>query len=305
MGKLLIVALLVIGSIFVLIILSVQDKAEEVPELLSSNLAEIQAKALCREALVYGMNSVGNGSVILSQGINSQTFTNFEVLDSTIDSIQYISNATNDTIEINSYASYQTAGDTFQHKSSALICWVPTHAQGAMYSNGNINVGGSADITGDLIDNCRPPLSFEELFGITKVQMEAIADTHLVDPPNNPAGVEGITWVSFDSPDGALMVTTAIWEGSGILIVDGDAHFAGGSFEGVMWITGTLFINGNNGFDGAIYVEGGIETQDYEDVVVLGNCQIAYDYNAILAAFADASLVLDFEIKILSLFEDN
>ncbi len=305
MGKLLIVALLIIGSIFVLIVLSVQDKAEEVPELLSSNLAEIQAKALCREALVYGMNNVGNGSVILSQGTNSQTFTNFEVLDSTIDSIQYISNTTIDTIEINSYASYQIAEDTFQHKSTAVICWVPTHAQGAMYSNGNINVGGSADVTGDLIENCNPPLDFEELFGITKVQMEAIADTHLVDPPNNPAGVEGITWVSFSNPSGDLKVTRADWEGSGILVVDGDAQFSGGSFEGVMWITGSLFINGNNGFNGAIYVEGGIEYQDVEDVAVLGNCQITYDYNAILAAFADASLVLNFEIKILSLFEDN
>lgn len=305
MGKLLMVAILVIGSIFVLIILSVQDRTDEVPELLSSNLAELQAKALCREALVYGMNNISNGTVTLITGTNSQTFTNFDVMEGTIDSIQYISSVTNDTIEINSFASYLENDETFQHRSSALVCWVPTYAQAAMTSNGDIDVGGSADITGDLVTNSDPQLSFEDLFGMTKAQMEAIADTVLVDPPNNPEGIEGISWISFEESDGALMVTTANWEGSGILVVNGDAHFAGGSFEGIMWITGTLFINGNNGFDGAIYVEGGIEYQDVEETTVLGNCQITYDLEAILAAFADASLTLDYELKIISMFEDN
>jgi hypothetical protein len=174
-----------------------------------------------------------------------------------------------------------------------------------MSSNGDISVGGSADITGELITNANPPLSFEDLFGISKVQMEAIANTHMVDPPNNPAGIEDITWVSFANPSGELKVTTASWEGSGILIVDGDAQFSGGSFEGIMWITGTLFINGNNGFDGAIYCEGGIEYGEIEDVTVLGNCQITYDFDAILEAFSDASLDIDYELKIISMFEDN
>ncbi len=302
MGKLLIVALLIIGAIFVIIILSVQDRTEEVPELSSSNIAELQAKALCHEAIVYGMRHINDGTSGYYSGETTQIYTDFGVMDGTIDSIQYIPNTTNDTIEIISYASYQNADETIQHKSSALVCWVPTHAQGAMYANGGIEVGGSADITGNLYENCDPPLSFEDFFGITKTEMEAIADNNFEDPPNNPAGFEDITWVSFANEGGSLMVTTAAWEGSGILIIDGDAHFSGGTFNGIMWITGSLFINGNNGFNGGIYCEGGIH---YNDVSVLGDCQISYDRAAIIAAFANASLILDYELKIISWFEDE
>lgn len=302
MGKLLIVAIFIVAAVITVILLSVQDKTDEVPELSSSNIAELQAKALCHEAIVYGMRNINEGTITLTAGENTQTYANFEVMDGTIDSIQFISNTTNDTIEIISYAGYQNANETIQHKSSALVCWVPTHAQGAMYANGAIEVGGSADITGNLYENCDPPLDFEDFFGITKAEMDAIADNHFEDPPNNPEGFEDITWVSFANEGGSLKVTTADWAGSGILIIDGDAHFSGGSFEGIMWITGTLFINGNNGFNGAIYCEGGIQ---YEDVTVMGDCQITYDWGAILAAFNDAFLTLEYELKIISWFEDE
>ena len=253
MGKLLIVAIFIVAAVITVILLSVQDRTEEVPEISSSNIAELQAKALCHEAIVYGMRNLNDGTVTLTAGENTQTYANFAVMEGTIDSIQYNSNTTNDTIEIISYASYQNADstETIQHKSSALVCWVPTYAQAAMSANGEIDVGGSADITGDLIENSDPPLSFEALFGMTKAEMEAIADNHLLNPHNNPAGVEDITWVSF-APFTSLpimKVTRADWYGSGILIIDGDAHFAGGSFDGIMWITGELFINGNNGFN--------------------------------------------------------
>lgn len=300
MGKMLIVALLVIGSIFTLIILSVQDKTEEVPELLTSNLAELQAKALCREALVYGMNKVNEGSVATSPGNTIHTYPNLEVLDSTIDSIQYIANATNDTVEVSSYASYQVDDEIFQHKSTAVVYWVPTSAQGAMYANGDITVTGNAVVLGNIFTNSNPRLDFEELFGMTKAQMEAIADNHYVNPPNNVSPVEDITWIS-----GNVMVTQNNWDGSGILVVDGNAIFNGGSFSGIMWVTGNLMINGNNGFHGAIYIEGGTQLEDIEDVNVLGTCLIEYDVQAIIDAFADVSLTLDYEIKIFSMFEDD
>ncbi len=302
MGKLLVIIIVLVAAIIAVILLSVQERVEDVPEVTSQNLAQIQAKSLCNNALIYGIKQIEEGNITFTNDEFLQEFTNFEVMEGVIDSIQYTSSVTNDTIEIISYASYQNADETIQHKSSTLVCWVPTYAQAAMSANGNIEVGGSADITGDLIENSDPPLSFEDLFGMTKADMKDIADNHLEDPPNNPAGVEDITWVSFTDEGGSFKVTTAAWEGSGILVIDGDAHFSGGTFNGIMWIIGTLFINGNNGFNGAIYVEGGIE---YEDTTVLGNCQIAYDFGAILAAFANASLVLDYELKILSWFEDS
>jgi len=217
MGKLLIVAIFIVAAVITVILLSVQDKTDEVPELSSSNIAELQAKALCHEAIVYGMRNINEGTITLTAGENTQTYANFEVMDGTIDSIQFISNTTNDTIEIISYAGYQNANETIQHKSSALVCWVPTHAQGAMYANGAIEVGGSADITGNLYENCDPPLDFEDFFGITKAEMDAIADNHFEDPPNNPEGFEDITWVSFANEGGSLKVTTADWAGSCLL----------------------------------------------------------------------------------------
>ena len=194
MGKLLIVAIFIVAAVITVILLSVQDKTDEVPELSSSNIAELQAKALCHEAIVYGMRNLNEGTITLTAGENTQTYANFEVMDGTIDSIQFISNTTNDTIEIISYASIdsinQNADETIQHKSSALVCWVPTYAQGAVYANGTIEVGGSADITGNLYENCDPPISFEDFFGMTKAEMEAIADNSFTDPPNNPLGFE-------------------------------------------------------------------------------------------------------------------
>ncbi|MCF7859004.1 MAG: hypothetical protein K9N07_06720 [Candidatus Cloacimonetes bacterium] len=306
MGKLLLIVVLVVSSIFVIIILSMQNKTEDVPELVTSNLVELQAKALSREALVYGMNKISTESITLNPGVNTQTFNNFDIMGGSIDSIQYIPNATTNDIEINSFATYRDNNETYRHKSTVVVKWVPTLAQGAIYSNGDIDVGGSADIFGNLFPNSDPPISFEEFFGMTKAEMNAIADNHFVDPPNNPPGVEDITWITFSNPSGRMKITTASWVGSGILVIIGDAQISGGTFNGIMWITGSLFINGNNGFNGAIYVEGGIETgAEIDDVTVLGNCQITYDLDAIEAAFSGANLVLTYELKILSMFEDN
>ena len=302
MGKFLIITLLVIGSIFILIILSVQDRTADIPELLSSNLTEIQAKALCREALIYGMKEINDDTITLSEGSTTQTFINFEVLEGTIDSIQYISNAAIDTIKIISYASYQNANNTYQHKSSALVSWVPVNVQAAISSNSSIEVSGSATVNGSLVQNSDPPLSFEEVFsGVTKAQMEAMADTVLTYPGNNPACLDslGIIWINGD-----LKVTNDSWDESGILVVTGDASFQGGSFSGIMWIIGDLFINGNNGFDGAIYVEGGIEIEG-DPLIVSGDSETSFSLSAIIAAFASIGLALDYELQISSLFEDD
>ncbi|RLD65979.1 MAG: hypothetical protein DRI84_05765 [Bacteroidetes bacterium] len=302
MGKLLIIAILIIGSLFVFIILPLQNKTDQVPELVSSNLGELRAKELSHEALIYGMRNIENGTVTLIPGTDTKTYPNFNVLEGAIDSIQYKANATIDTIEIISYVSCQDCNDTINHKSSALVAWVPKNVQAAISANSSIEVTGSATVIGNIIQNSDPPLSFEEVFnGITKEQMETtMADIVLTNPGNNPPCLDslGIIWIN-----GNLKVTNDGWDESGILVVNGDATFQGGSFSGIMWIIGDLYINGNNGFEGAIYVEGGIDIEG-DPLIVSGNSETIFDLGAIKAAFAAIGLGIDYELKIVSLFED-
>ncbi|MDP8202210.1 MAG: hypothetical protein P9M11_08720 [Candidatus Tenebribacter burtonii] len=302
MGKLLIIIILVMILISVFIITSVQDKAQESPELLSNNLIEIETKALSREALKYGMNKINESGVSVPLNY-TETFTDFNVLEGSIDSIKYTSNAMNDSIEIISYASYQNGNDTFHHKSSALVAWVPENVQAAITANSSIVVTGSATVVGDIIQNSDPPLSFEEVFGITKEEMLARADIVINNPGNNPSCLDslGTIWIN-----GYLKTTNDSFDESGILIVDGDAKFSGGNFSGVMWITGDLDWVGNNYFEGAIYVEGGI-TIEGDPLILGGNVYTVYNLGAITAAFDDLGLTqtLRYKLDIVSLFEDD
>ncbi len=308
MGKVLIVAIFVIGAIFTVIILSVQDKAKDTPELLSENEAEMQAKLLCREALNYGMKKIHDAGVSAPTSTFTQTFTNFQVESGIIDSIQYTYNTSDGTITISSFASYQYDNETLQHKSTAIVNWTLNNMNAAITANGNISVGGHASVVGPINQNVNPVLDFEEFFGKTKAEMRAIADFDVVNPHINPdpdpdphSNVSGVTYVSF-THSGRLKVTQPHWQGSGILVVDGDCTINGGSFSGILWVTGDLFMNGNNGYYGAIYVEGGAT---YSDVNLLGTSDVYYDAPAIIAAMHNFGTIVSYELEILDIFEDD
>ena len=304
MGKILIVGIFVIAALFIVIILSVRDRVDNSPELLSKNLTELQAKALCREAINYGIKKVNDAGDSGLPTTHMQTFVDFQIGNGIIDSIQYTT--INDTVSISAYASYQNNNDTYQHKSTALVTWAPKYENGAIVANGDIDVTGSAVVNGDLIPDVIPLLDFEEFFGMTKAEMQAIADNDMVDPRNNPGGISGITYMSFSgSYPGTLMITTTSWNGTGILVVDGDANFTGGSFTGIMWIVGRLRVNGNNGFYGAIYVEGIGPGGEILPVPVSGDCEITYDETAIMLALGYVGQILTYELKIISIFEDD
>ena len=175
----------------------------------------------------------------------------------------------------------------------------------ALTANGNIGVGGDANIEGNLNPNADPVLDFETFFGMTKADMRAMANFDVVNPGLNPdpdpdplSNVSGITYVSFIHT-GQLKVTLPAWHGSGLLVVDGDCTINGGSFSGVLWITGNLFMNGNNGYTGAIYVEG------QANVNILGTSAISYDAPAIIAALSHTGTVISYELEILDMFEDD
>ena len=304
MGKVLIVGIFFISAIFIIIILSVQSETGDSREDISRNLTEIQAKALCREALNYGIKKVKDAGSSATLPTYTQTFVDYEIGDGIIDSIQYTS--VGDTMKISSYATYQNSNNIFHHKSTAFVTWASSYGSAAITANGEINQGGNATINGGTLPNLNPPLDFEEFFGMTKAQMRAIADNDLVDPNNNQSGVTGVTYVTFTGAyPGTFRVTKTSWNGTGILVVDGDAEFTGGSFTGVMWIVGRLRVNGNNGFHGAIYVEGIGSGGEIQAVPILGNCSITYDEAAVIAALGHAGQILTKSFKVLSIFEDD
>ena len=306
MGKLLILSIVVIAAIITTILLSVQDVTNDTPDLLSQNLTELQAKQLCQTALHYGEKKINDAGSSAIPTTHMQTFVNFDIGDGIIDSIQY--ETSNDTVIISSYATYNNGNDTFQHKSSSLLTWATQYGVAAVIANGPIDVSGSAVVNGNTIQNVDPQLNFEEFFGMTKAQMRAIADYNLVNPHPNPdpdpglMNVSGITYVTARE----MKVTTSSWAGTGILVIDGNARFNGGSFTGVIWVTGTLIVTGNEDFFGAVYIEGrnmggGMATT----VSILGDSVISYDESAIILALGHAGQILTKKLKVLSIHEDD
>lgn len=305
MGKILIVGIFVISALFIVIILSVRDRVEETPDLLSKNLTEIQSKTLCREALNYGIKKVNDAGVLAIPETHMETFVDFEIEDGLIDSIEYTT--TNDTVKISSYATYNNDNDTFHHKSTVIVTWAHQYGDAAVIANGPIDVSGSAVINGLTIENVNPPLDFEEFFGMTKAEMRAIADYDLVNPSPNPdpdpdpsLWVSGVTYVTGNT----FKVTTSAWSGTGILVVDCDARFNGGSFTGVIWVTGTLLVTGNEVFNGAVYNEGEGEATP-ATVSILGDSEITYDEGAIILALGHVGQVLTYELKVVTVYEDD
>lgn len=96
-------------------------------------------------------------------------------------------------------------------------------------------------------------LDFADLFGITKAEMKANA-THLYDDANFSDPVDGITWVDVTVGDELVVGGNLI--GSGILVVNGDAHFTGTIvFSGIIYVIGELVITGTVTTNGAVLAE--------------------------------------------------
>lgn len=161
----------------------------------------------------------------------------------------------------------------------------------AITAGGNITVTGSADIEPDpgpedtfydfeLGEDPNDDLSlFEEIFGVTKDEMKAIAQNFpniYYDSAIKNEIVENITWV-----DGAGVeseITTATWTGSGIWIVNGDLKITGGTFDGILWVIGSLYLGaGNPVIRGSVFVECSTEV----DTTVTGNVTLQLNEGAI------------------------
>ena len=143
----------------------------------------------------------------------------------------------------------------------------------AIVAGGTVDVRGSAVVNGDILEN--KDISFVNVFGVDIATMKGFAqinypDTYY-DTSFNSDPANGITYIEsgVNNPN----ITPDGWIGSGLLIVEGDLMIAGGTFDGVIWVVGTLHISGKPAINGSIFVGGGATI---ETTVVTGNPTITF-----------------------------
>ena len=88
MGKAILIIVLLVAIIIFLVLFNVTNKIIDVPDTISIELAESQARAIGNYAINYGLRQVMNGSVSVASGSSfSQGYTNFYIIeDGRIDS---------------------------------------------------------------------------------------------------------------------------------------------------------------------------------------------------------------------------
>jgi len=148
----------------------------------------------------------------------------------------------------------------------------------AITASGDVVVRGSAEVNGDIDDN--DVFDFEDVFGVSKEVMKNNASNLYTDPENNVTPVAEITWSDLVNDD-EMIISDSNWEGSGILVVNGDLRLTGGLFRGIIWVIGTLWVSGEPVVDGAIFVESGAEFE----TTLTGNPTVSYDSDTISDAF--------------------
>ncbi len=294
MGKLLIIILLMLTAVFATIAVSVQSKSADIPDLISSNMSEIKAKGLSNEALMYSIRQLNEGNLSVSESSVSQAFSNFNVLDGTIDSIKYVMVGSGDTLMITSYVTANVNGKRTQYQSMAGILYSSSSFDNAITCSKDLDIRGSSTIIGNVEENV--DLDFETVFGMTMAQMRAIADNDYTNPPNNVTPVNGITYIETTGNNKAHF-TNHHWSGSGILIVDGEFHMTGGTFDGIIWVEGGRFMMSGNGLvQGTIF----INADPDEQTKITGNCDVYYDEDIVQQLLSTYNISSGPEITIIS-----
>ncbi len=132
---------------------------------------------------------------------------------------------------------------------------------------------------------------FEYVFKMKKSQVKDLANsgaggnTYYSTFVRDPEDVTGITWI--DDPDGVgSRITSMGWHGDGILVVNGDLTITGGTFDGILWVIGTLEIGaGNPVINGAVVVESDIT----ESIPLEGKLEVNYDREKINLAVGEVA----------------
>ncbi len=126
-------------------------------------------------------------------------------------------------------------------------------------------------------------LDFSDLFGVTKVQMQAGA-THAYTASNFGAPVDGITWV--EVPSGETLNVSGDLSGSGVLVINGNTKFSGNVvFDGIIYVIGTLTMTGNVTTTGSVLAESSMSV----DTTITGNVTINYNTDEITTALSSVA----------------
>lgn len=187
-----------------------------------------------------------------------------------------------DEIWVKSKGTYNNVIRTVQAKvKSSRRFGSPSGVTSAIEAEGDVEVKGSAEVNGDIEENT--DVSFEDIFGVEKCEMERIAQTYYpatyYTTPFNNDSAQGVTWIKPNATD--PQITQDGWSGSGILIVEDDLKITGGTFDGVIWVVGTLRMDGNPVINGGIFVECGATVE----TTLTGNPTVNFDSEAIEDAF--------------------
>lgn len=193
--------------------------------------------------------------------------------------------------QIDSTGSVQLpTGDTLMRSVSVVVRTSPVDPnkfQHAIRTTVELDVRGNVDINGPTEEFAN--IIFSDLFDHTKEDVKSFASNYYLDPPVDVTPVSGLTWVDLSAGQ-ELRISSDTWQGSGILIVNGDAQITGGTFNGILYIIGRLRMSGNPTINGTILAES--DTEIVEDTTVTGNVTINYDFDAI----ANALNILQFII---------
>jgi Tfp pilus assembly protein PilX len=147
----------------------------------------------------------------------------------------------------------------------------PAKFQYAIGTTTNLVVKGSVEINpvGSFQENAI--LDFADLFGISKADMKLNA-AGVYTLETFPSSVSGITWV--DVPTGSTLNIAGGLIGSGILVINGNAHFSGTvQFSGIIYVIGKLTMTGDVTATGSVLAESSATV----DTILKGNVTLNYD----------------------------
>jgi len=290
MGKGILVIAILLLAIVVGIVISIGKSGEEVPEIITDDIAQIQARSLSNYALQYGIRQLLNGNVTFIDSTRGtiNDFVQLNVLDGTVDSLIY-STMADGTIRVDSYVSYLELESQATHHGYARFGFftdegaVPS-ITAAIVTGGSITVKAKAVISGIVVEDST--FDFAGVFGMTEQEFkdECISrGSYIETPANNEPMPDSLTWMNDD------LKITSDWVGEGILIVNGDlmaqAHV---DFDGILVVFGELTVGAHSNITGAVYVIG--------DATVGAHAVISFDADVISDAFDALPIDISLEI---------